>query len=350
MGMTGRGRLRLMASYARGGSAGVPGPSGLMVETTVRCNLRCPMCPRTGVDYPQADLPDDLLYPLLEDYAAMGGDHVYLYGLGEPLLDPRIFDILARCRALGLGTVISSNGTLLNADRRRRLLDAGCDHFIVAIDGTDQETYGHYRAGGVYETVVAQVRALAAEKKARRAKMTLVVQFIRMHRNLHQQEDFLRLWRAVPGVDLVRLKEEDIGLPGHNLTGADGKGRKNPCFLLWRGPLVVRYTGDVYPCYHIAEQGDALGNLRDVSLADLWDHPEMQRLRSMHAAGEGEVEPCLSCPCIRPRRPFILGAMAVPGITTRYLIPLMERVSHRWPWIFNEEVRDPVPGEAGGDP
>ena len=188
----------------------------------------------TGAGYGNHDMPDDMLLPLLEDHARLGGDHVYLYGLGEPLLDKRIFDLLTYCESLSLHTILSTNATLLNAHRRERLLHSACDHLLIGIDGTDAETYSHYRTGGQYEKVVENVRALAREKLERGSNITLVVQFIRMRENQHQAEEFERLWRAVPGIDEVRIKEEDIGLPEHRTYAVEGHLRQNPCHLLWR--------------------------------------------------------------------------------------------------------------------
>ncbi len=330
------GRARLIAEYLTG-SARVTTPNALMIETTVRCNLLCPMCPRTGAGYPNADLPDELLWPLLDDFAALGGDHVYLYGLGEPFMDARIFDLLARCRELGLGTVLSSNATFLDAERRRRLLEVGCDHLLIGLDGASQATYDLYRKGGKYDRVVGHITALAQEKVARGHGPTIVVQFIRMKHNRHEQSAFLARWGAVPGIDEVRIKDEDIGLPEHRTYANDGDRRLNPCHILWRGPMIVRYTGDVFPCYHIAEEGEPLGNLRNASLDELWNGAEMQRLRGLHADGRHGAEPhCASCPCARPRLPFILGAMAVRGTTARRLVPIAERLALKLPGLFQE--------------
>src|SRR5262245_41288225 len=100
-------RARLMRGYLRGDAHMASGPLEINLETTVRCNLLCPMCPRTGGGYPNADLPDDMLYSALDQAAVLGADSVLLFGLGEPFMDRRIFDILRYCRTRGLGTTIS---------------------------------------------------------------------------------------------------------------------------------------------------------------------------------------------------------------------------------------------------
>jgi radical SAM protein with 4Fe4S-binding SPASM domain len=168
--------------------------------------------------------------------------------------------------------------------------------------------------------------------------MTLVLQFIRMRLNVHETDAFVRHWRAVRGVDHVRIKEEDVGLPEHAMYDGDGRQRANPCHVLWRGPFCVRYTGDVYPCSPMATGGaPPLGNLRTASLGELWNSPEMQRLRTLHAERRHMEEPlCAGCHCLRPRLPLVLGGMAVPGTTLRRLIPVAEGIGRRLPRLVSE--------------
>lgn len=298
------------------------------------------MCPRTGARLPAEDLDTDLLFGVLKQHAALGGDLVYLYGLGEPLLDARLPDVLAECRRLGLASVVSTNGTLLDGPRAAALLDAPPDHLIVSIDAVSQDTYARVRVGGELSAVEANVRAYAAARASRpdtRAGTQLVVQFVRLRDNLHEAPAFLARWRGTPGIDAVRLKDEDIGLPDQRLRDPAGDRRANPCHLLWRGPLLVRWNGDVFPCYHKAPREAPLGNLRDRSLAELWASSELVRLRRLHAEGRSGQDPaCATCPAVRPRLPVVLGAMTLSGRAQRRLIPLAERAALAVPGWFRE--------------
>lgn len=311
----------------------------MLLETTNRCNLQCPMCPRTHEPQAERDMPDELLYRVIEEFAMLGGDHLYLYGLGEPLLDPRLFDLTRRCAELDIGTIVSTNGVLLDEQHRAALLDSPCDHLLIGIDGHTEETYDLYRPGGDLERVRRQVIALAAEKRRRRVRMTLVVQLIRMPHNLHEVDDFVASWSRVPGVDLVRVKDEDLGLEEHRIYEPDAHLRGNPCHLLWRGAVVIRASGQVYPCYHIAdiEEDGHIGDLHESSLAELWDGPAMRELRHIQARDEVPADhACSSCPCVRPRLPLIVGSMAVRGTVARRVVPLLERVALRLPYLVSE--------------
>jgi len=335
-----RDRVGVARAWLQGRVTGVPGPSVLAIETTVRCNLRCPMCPRSQAAYPVEDMPSELLFDLLDQHASMGGDLVWLNGLGEPFLDDRIFEILARCRALGLGSVVATNGTRLDAARRRRLLEVGCDQLIVSIDGVTEETYSRHRPGGRLAVVEQGLRALAAEKRAAGSSMVLAVQMVRMPGTIPEEDAFLARWRAVPGIDLVRLKDEEFGAQGFALAPTDAPQRRTPCRILWTGPLIVRWNGDVAACHPRGARREHLGNLHQLSLAELWAGPELQRLRGLHAQDRADEDPqCAACPVSRPRRPYVLAGMAVRASTMQRAIPLAERAARRWGLPFLENRR-----------
>ena len=62
-------------------------------------------------------------------------------------------------------------------------------------------------------------------KHERKSKMQIVVQMVRMERNWDEVDEFVRFWRAVPGVDEVRIKADETNLMrpdrGHAAGGLD---------------------------------------------------------------------------------------------------------------------------------
>ena len=95
------------------------------------------------------------------------GDYLFLILLwdwGEPLLNPRLFDMVAYAKAKGIKLVTSTNAHLLtDRDMCRRLIESGLDTVIVAVDGLSQETYSTYRRGGDLSVVFKGIRTLVEE-------------------------------------------------------------------------------------------------------------------------------------------------------------------------------------------
>src|SRR5512132_3718323 len=88
-------------------------PVEYIVETTAKCNLYCPMCPRETHPQPKEDMPDAIFARLVTD-SAQTAEHMMLSGLGEPLRDRAIFDRIEFCDRHGIATLLSTNGTLLD--------------------------------------------------------------------------------------------------------------------------------------------------------------------------------------------------------------------------------------------
>ena len=71
-------------------------PVSLIAETTSRCNLKCPMCPRQCPDYPAADM-DPRLFERIVDEVRGDSGLIFPWGLGEPLMNPDIFSMIRYC-------------------------------------------------------------------------------------------------------------------------------------------------------------------------------------------------------------------------------------------------------------
>jgi radical SAM protein with 4Fe4S-binding SPASM domain len=67
-----------------------------------------------------------------------------LFTGGEPLLRDDLFELLAEAGRLGLQTVISSNGTLIDSAAADKLAEVGVNYVGISIDG-DQEFHDRFR-------------------------------------------------------------------------------------------------------------------------------------------------------------------------------------------------------------
>src|ERR1700758_1621061 len=101
-------RAKLLWGYLARRSKLDAQPVEYIVETTAKCNLYCPMCPRETHKQPKADMADESFHPLV---APSGGcaAHMMLIGLGEPLMDPKIFERIEFCHRHSISTLLSTN-------------------------------------------------------------------------------------------------------------------------------------------------------------------------------------------------------------------------------------------------
>src|SRR5512141_2070036 len=119
-----RNRLGLLKSYILRRAHVPGGPLTLAIESTAKCNLFCPMCPRENIHFPARDMELDLFRKIIDESKDFL-EFAVPYGVGEPLLNPEIYDMIGYCKQLGVPTGISTNATTLTEDASRRLIRSG---------------------------------------------------------------------------------------------------------------------------------------------------------------------------------------------------------------------------------
>src|SRR5689334_5156233 len=207
------------------------------------------------------------------------------YGIGEPMIHPNIFEMIRITHDAGIRTGMSTNATLLDEKRADMLLDSGLDYVILAFDGATKESYEKYRIGATFEKTRANILAFLDKKIERKSKIYVVLQMVMLKDNSHEVDAYRKLW-SIPGVDEIRFKRDEIRIDGSRIPHTEFKTRRrNPCHLLWRGPLYVRYDGLAFPCCYMYDE-PPVGDLKKQSVMEVWNSTEMVKLREAHLKGD----------------------------------------------------------------
>ena len=148
-------------------------PMGVLrLSLTARCNLACPYCRPDGVE-PAGILNLQQRVTVVSAAVALGVKSLRLTG-GEPLLNPQLETLIAALQPLrrqGLDEIaLTSNGTLLTAQRAQQLRAAGLDRLTLSLDGSDGASIT--RMAGLADTAAGELalgRVLAAIEHARGA-------------------------------------------------------------------------------------------------------------------------------------------------------------------------------------
>jgi radical SAM protein with 4Fe4S-binding SPASM domain len=290
-------------------------PDVFAIESTNFCNLKCVMCPRGEPDLmerPLGHMSDEVFKKLVEGWEFFT-EPCWLHLFGEPLMHPRLFDQIEFAKAAGMPNVgISSNATLLTKLNAAKILDSGLDTIILSIDGATKTTYESIRKSPAFtfEEVRENVRTfLEMRKRFRKAKPHTIVQIIRMHETEGEVDAFKAEWEAA-GADEVRIKRYTIWGNQENhydsfadLAPTDQRhlfqeavpiARVNPCHYLWSA-VVVAWDGRVVPCCFDYDTTVPLGDLRQQTLAEIWNGPAYVALREAELAGRNDNPLCRSC-------------------------------------------------------
>jgi len=320
-------RWKLLAGYLARRDRLAALPVEYIVETTAKCNLYCPMCVREIYKQPKADMAGEI-FERLVDGAGGSAEQMMLIGLGEPFLDPQIFQRIERCRRHGVSTLLSTNGTFLDRRTSERLLATGLEHITLSFDGATKESFEYYRKGASFEKVRDNFIRFAALKKKLGARTQVAVQMVRMDRNRGEVEDFRRFWQAVEGIDQVRIKEDETNVL--RPAGHPASAWKWPCHYLWRGPMYVKQDGGVYPCcqsYMLG--GSPVGHIGTDSLERVWNGEPMRAMRRLHAQGRAvEIDICSRCCTVIPHPALVVASLLVHARWVRRLLPAVERLAY----------------------
>ncbi len=303
------------------------GPLSLTIESTAKCNLFCPMCLRERVYLPPRDM-DFSVFRKIIDESAEFLEFAVPYGVGEPLLNPEIFDMIAYCRAAGIPTGISTNGTLLDETSSRKLIEAGLNYIIFAFDGATRKTFETYRKGADFDKVRANIHAFLRVKDSMQSKIFCAVQMVALKENRAEGPAFVRMWK-VKGINQVRIKKDEVHNEGSAVPEAleARPSMRHPCYLLWRGPMYIHYDGTVFPCCYVFPE-HPIGNIKRNSLKEIWNSEKMMRLREAHLKGDlREYPECLNCPAARARLPVALGSFLINTYTVLKTVPFFERLA-----------------------
>src|SRR5882724_2467588 len=136
-----------------------PPPRSVRISLTDRCDLACVYCrPSRSDGYLEDRLDAAGWKPMLEALARAGVQRVRITG-GEPLLHPRVVDMVALVKSLGFVDVaLTTNGTRLEL-LAVPLARAGLERITVSLDTLQAERFRRITRGGDLDRVLAGIRA-----------------------------------------------------------------------------------------------------------------------------------------------------------------------------------------------
>jgi radical SAM protein with 4Fe4S-binding SPASM domain len=172
-------------------------PDFLQIEPVGQCNLRCKMCPiqfrEDGPPHgPPAFLDFDRFTRLVDEFPAL--TKLQLQGLGEPMMHPRFFDMVAYASAKGIKVSTNSNVTYLTRRRSEQCVTSGLDELHVSVDGARASTYERIRVRARFDLVLRNLEGLVeARRRLRSQTPRLRMVVVAMRENLAELSDLVRL-------------------------------------------------------------------------------------------------------------------------------------------------------------
>lgn len=302
----------------------------LFFELTDACNLSCLHCGSSACPQNHTYLPMDAVKKVIDEVAAAyspPGMMICLSG-GEPLLHPDFFEILTHIKHAGFSCGITTNGTLIQPQVARKLVQGGLDSVSFSLDGL-KDTHDWFRnKPGAFELTTQGIRNLV--EAAGNTILTQVTTVVH-RKNIHQLDAMydlvcqlgVRSWRIINLEPIGRaLQHPDLLLNRQELQtmlsfirekryapqvslhvtygcshylGEDLERTVRDYYFSCASGLTVASVlcnGDIYSCMDIERRPELVqGNIVHDSFIDVWEN----RFQSFRADRTSENETCLHC-------------------------------------------------------
>lgn len=278
---------------------GLSAPVNLTWEVSLACNLRCSHCLSASGEPAEGELTTAEALDLVEQ---LHQERVFQinFGGGEPFMRPDFEEILAACHQRGIMTCISTNGTMLDAERVARLAESRLVAIQVSMDGAVSETCDAIRGKGVFDRAIAALKLLAASRIPTSINTVLTAQnadeIPAMHELAKELGVSLRVSRFRPsgrGADnweelrptptqllafsgwLARSGDVRTGDSFFSLTSQERQGLGLNLCGAAKLTCCVGPTGNMYPCAFLQTDRFKAGSLREQSFREIWDNSEI---------------------------------------------------------------------------
>jgi radical SAM protein with 4Fe4S-binding SPASM domain len=121
-------------------------------------------------------------------------EQVYLHGIGEPLLNKELPDMIRHLKRRKVYVLFNSNGILLNGQRQQELVAAGLDELRISLDAASSTGYKKIRNSTAFEGIINNLKSfIILQKQHQVAVPKLSLWFLGTRENISELPGFVRL-------------------------------------------------------------------------------------------------------------------------------------------------------------
>lgn len=256
------------------------------IEPTNVCNLRCIMCPNSIITQDNPGFMDLELYKRIIDEGKGYLSSVVLCLAGEPFLNKNLPEMVEYAKKNGIGTMISTNGTVLSEDLSSKVIKAGLDWINFSFDGCTKEIYENIRKGADFDKTINNIVGFLKTKKELKSKVEAEIQILIMDEEGKKNfnENIKKFKDKFKGLPLNNIQMRTPSTWGGVLHGTDKYKYKelgtlySPCSYLWSS-IHFLWDGSVVACTTDFWGINKLGKFPENSIEKIWNGERFQNFR-----------------------------------------------------------------------
>ena len=258
------------------------------------CNLRCKMCARYHDDrmnHKHMNMSLELIDKIVEQCKEFKLPSILIGQESECFLHPQIKEIIQKVKMIDpVDFFIITNGTLLNKEMSKFLIEMEIDRLQISLDAATDETYKKIR-GGDLRVVEKNIHDFIELRNGMgKERPFLRLSFCKQTDNLFEQEQFIEKWKDI--ADIVDFQEY---LDLSNVLHPVKKEYKEYYCPDPFQRLVFDYDGNMYGCCSMGyNKYFHIGNINEMTIMEAWKSAKMEELReSFRTQKLSNV--CLNC-------------------------------------------------------
>lgn len=294
-------------------------PFTVLIDPTNACNFKCVFCPTGAPDLlkavsrPKGTMEFTLFEKIIEDLSEFDGKlkKLQLYKDGEPLLNKRLPDMIARAKAANVSDIVelTTNGALLNEDRATALIDAGLDCIRISIEHVHDEGYQKITQNyDDFEAIRKNVERLFTLKRDRRSDLSIHVKVVDIGLTDTDKKRFYEVFNPIS--DTINIDAamdwggsdtlgKDFTVAQNSQTAMNGVTPLRPDRTVCSAPfksMAINFNGQVSVCCVDWKMETIVGDVRRRSLYNIWNGQEFTQFRLTHLEGRRDtLSACANC-------------------------------------------------------
>lgn len=276
-------------------------PSYITFELLNVCNFRCIMCIGSYLKRTREELDFNLFKKIIDEISRYGS-LVRFIGYDEPLLYGKIKEAVAYIKNKGLLLHITTNGSLLNKEIIKTIIDNKVDSVIFSFQGLSPNEYCFMRnlKPEIYSRVIRNIKLLHRSRKNNKPFMKITTtiterdsaadkeKFIKDHL---KYVDEIQISGFTHFVDLVNnFGQKDIW---RKLNISKPRKIKDVSCFTPNYELLVKSDGVLHLCCGAYGNDLQIGNTKEDSLFNIWHSKRANRIRRL--LNNGNLEKFKTC-------------------------------------------------------
>jgi MoaA/NifB/PqqE/SkfB family radical SAM enzyme len=259
-------------------------PRDCVVELTTRRESKPKFSPLSSMNIERPDMTLDRAKLIFGQLSKFDDARMTFAGVGDPLLHPELFQIIAAARDAGIAAIHVETDLLVTPERVRQLVDSPVDVVSVHLPAMQAATYASVMGVDGMMRVIENIKQFVLHRQIRRRGIpVLVPTFVKLAENLPEMEAWYDQWlRALSSAVIVGPSDFAGQIAATDV--ADMQPPKRIACRRLESRMTILSDGSIVACEQDVLAKNRLGTIGEDEIAEIW-RSRIGAMRCDHASG-----------------------------------------------------------------